>query len=88
MANNIDGDIAECGVFRGGSAFLLASVTDKELHVYDSFEGVPIPGVEDIPKDETESHLKAGGFGIKNCFEIAKDTLSSFDGRIHIYKGC
>jgi O-methyltransferase len=50
----IPGDIVECGVWRGGSmqaiARLLAArgVTDRELHLFDTFEGMPPPTEEDV----------------------------------------
>ncbi|HKQ46829.1 MAG TPA: TylF/MycF/NovP-related O-methyltransferase [Phycisphaerae bacterium] len=43
----LPGDLAECGVFRGGTALLLASTlresgeTDKQIHLFDTFEGMP-----------------------------------------------
>jgi O-methyltransferase len=43
-SRNLDGDFVECGVFRGGTALLLAGVlkdTGKKLHLFDSFKGLP-----------------------------------------------
>jgi O-methyltransferase len=40
----LDGDIAEIGVFRGGTAKLLAHVADergRKLHLFDTFAGMP-----------------------------------------------
>jgi len=38
----IKGDIAEVGVYKGGSAFLMASVEQgKNLYLFDTFEGLP-----------------------------------------------
>lgn len=40
------GDIAECGVFRGASAYMMAKAalgTMKRLHLFDSFSGVSEP---------------------------------------------
>lgn len=44
----LDGDVAECGVFKGGTAFLAANamqnhpkLQDKRLHLFDTFEGMP-----------------------------------------------
>jgi O-methyltransferase len=38
----VPGAIAELGVYRGGSARLIASLKgDKELHLFDTFEGMP-----------------------------------------------
>jgi O-methyltransferase len=47
---HLDGDFAECGVFKGGTALLLSRVLDndrfvtgkaKTLYLFDSFEGFP-----------------------------------------------
>src|SRR5437763_12407749 len=41
-ARKLPGDIAELGVFRGGSAKLIASLKgDKALLLFDTFEGMP-----------------------------------------------
>lgn len=51
--NKIDGDMVECGVFRGGSvmaaALRLADLgdTDRDFYLYDTFEGMPAPGADD-----------------------------------------
>lgn len=42
--NQIDGDIVECGVWKGHSAYILASMlennkSNKYFHIFDSFEG-------------------------------------------------
>ena len=41
-----EGCVIECGCFKGGSTVnlsLAASLTGRELHVFDSFEGLPEP---------------------------------------------
>jgi O-methyltransferase len=39
---NLPGDIAELGVFRGGSAKLISALKgDKPLHLFDTFKGMP-----------------------------------------------
>ncbi len=45
---NIEGDFAECGVYKGGTAFLIAltlanksSVQNKRLYLFDTFAGMP-----------------------------------------------
>jgi O-methyltransferase len=45
-ASTLDGDFAECGVYKGGTALLLSRVlkcldSEKTLHLFDSFEGLP-----------------------------------------------
>jgi hypothetical protein len=50
----IPGDMVECGVWRGGSMQAIARVlaargaTDRELHLFDTFEGMPPPTAEDV----------------------------------------
>src|SRR6476660_1065456 len=47
--HRIPGGLVECGVWRGGSmqavalALLARGVTDRELHLYDTFEGMTEP---------------------------------------------
>src|SRR5262249_49399113 len=44
---NVPGDFVECGVWRGGTAFLMAEllkqagVRDRKVWLFDSFEGMP-----------------------------------------------
>jgi O-methyltransferase len=64
----IEGDIVECGVWRGGSSMLAAltlmQLGDRErtLWLYDTFEGMPEPGAWDrdprgaLMADEWERH--------------------------------
>lgn len=59
----IPGDFAECGVWRGGSvmAMLLAllelGVDDRDVWLYDTFEGMTAPTAEDTSAYEQESAL-------------------------------
>src|SRR5262249_54982639 len=68
----IRGDVAECGVWAGGTIGLMAAVckrarNDKRrFHLFDSFEGLPQPSAEDIEvldafrKDHPELGLDEG----------------------------
>ncbi|HEV2489375.1 MAG TPA: TylF/MycF/NovP-related O-methyltransferase [Candidatus Acidoferrales bacterium] len=53
-ANGIPGAIVECGVWKGGSmaaaarTLLLARDTDRELFLFDTFEGMPQPSSNDL----------------------------------------
>jgi len=46
---NVEGDIVECGVWRGGSMMMVASTLlslnrpDRDLYLFDTFEGLPRP---------------------------------------------
>lgn len=52
--NNIPGDFVECGVWRGGSSMLIArtllslNITDRVVHLFDTFEGMNAPTAKDI----------------------------------------
>ncbi len=59
LANNVPGDIMECGVWRGGAAIFMRAVlkahdvTDRIVYVADSFQGCPRPNVEKYPQDKS-----------------------------------
>ncbi len=52
--NNLSGDIVECGVWKGGSAMVIALTllqlgkTDREIYLYDTYEGMSEPTEKDI----------------------------------------
>lgn len=54
LSNNIKGDFVECGVWRGGSAMMIAkvllyhNVTDRKIYLYDTFEGMSAPTAGDV----------------------------------------
>jgi O-methyltransferase len=51
---SIEGDIVECGVWRGGSMMVVAETLklfggpERHLHLFDTYEGLPEPTREDI----------------------------------------
>jgi len=55
---DLAGDTAECGVFDGGSSFLICLSRQQvrtwsgEHHLFDSFDGLSIPEQVDVPDDE------------------------------------
>ena len=54
VKNNIEGDIVECGVWKGGRMLAVAETlvhlgqTNRNLYLYDTFEGMSEPTEEDI----------------------------------------
>lgn len=52
--NNIQGDVVECGVWRGGSMMAIAEVlkqsgsTNRDLYLFDTFEGMSLPSEHDV----------------------------------------
>lgn len=78
--NKIDGDMAEVGVYRGGSARIICKAkADKSLYLFDTFEG--LPDVLDVDKKET--YYKGQYFA---PFEFVKKSLSR-EKNVEIYKG-
>jgi len=52
LKSNIQGDFVECGVWKGGSAMIMAltlqkSGAHKKIYLYDTFSGMPQPSKED-----------------------------------------
>ncbi|MCX6319495.1 MAG: class I SAM-dependent methyltransferase [Bacteroidetes bacterium] len=66
IRHNIPGDFAECGVWKGGSAMLMAlclseaGITNRKIWLYDTFEGMTRPGQEDgaFENEEWEKRKK------------------------------
>jgi len=67
VQHRIPGDLVECGVWRGGSVQAVAltlldmQVTDRTLHLYDTFAGMPPPTERDrrIHDAQPAEHLLA-----------------------------
>lgn len=76
LAEDIPGDLVECGVWRGGACIMMRAVLavygDKERSVWlaDSFQGVPPPDPEHYPAD-TRLRL-----------DLAADTLAVPESRV------
>lgn len=80
----IKGDIAEVGVYRGGSAKIICLAKgDKHLHLFDTFEG--IPEVQKIDKKVDKIRFFKGQFGDVQL-EKVKRYLKDFKN-VHFYKG-
>lgn len=61
---HIEGDVVECGVWRGGSMMMVAlclahfGQADRNLYLFDTFEGMPEPTGEDRKFGEGPAHDK------------------------------
>ena len=72
------GDIAEVGVYRGGSGRLICEEKgERALHLFDTFDGLP-------PATEWDPKFREGGFA--SSFEQVQNYLQRFP-RVHFYKG-
>jgi len=69
----ITGDIAEVGVYQGGSAKLICEAKgDKNLHLFDTFEGLPSP-TEIYENKLHEGEMKASLESVKQYLEGYKN---------------
>ena len=63
VKNNIEGDFAELGVWRGGAAILMRALLKeinekyRKVWVVDSFEGLPEPNANKYPADKGDKHF-------------------------------
>ncbi len=54
LKNNIPGDFVECGVWKGGSAMMIAltllqnKIKNRKIFLYDTFEGMSAPSEKDV----------------------------------------
>lgn len=78
--SKLDGDIAEVGVFKGGSAKLICEAKgEKVLHLFDTFEGLPDICEMDDPE-------QVGKGQCLSSFETVKKYLEKYP-YVYIYKG-
>lgn len=103
VRQDIEGDFVECGVARGGSGLAMALTlldmnrTDRDLWLYDTFEGMPEPTDEDMGRygnkamRKYEKRLKDGvSTWINRPEEVARGVMASCDypaSRLHFVKG-
>ena len=74
----VKGEIAEVGVFKGGSAKLICEAKgEKELHLFDTFEGLPEVGAVD-------ERFRKGMY--RSSENNVRSYLMNYPG-VHIYKG-
>lgn len=80
-----DGDFAEVGVYRGGSAMLLrAAAPRRQLHLFDTFEGHPR-----LQSEHDTSHHHAGRYADTSAEDVTQRVggplcvwIGEFPGRI------
>jgi O-methyltransferase len=86
--DRVAGAIVECGVYRGGSAAILAAATDpsREIYLFDSFAGLPPPGDKDgslASQQYRDGWCAATPEDVEEIFE----RLAIPRSRAHIVKG-
>jgi O-methyltransferase len=102
VKHRIQGDIVECGVWRGGSMMAVARTllesgdNSRALYLFDTFEGMVEPGEMDVSIDNVPAVTM--GAAIKDdggqwCFSPVEEVRSSMQStgydqaRIHLIKG-
>jgi len=83
LIKNIPGDMAECGVYKGATAWFIGTFIreqglHKNLHLFDSFEGLS------KPKNEDGAYWKAGNLATDEA--TCRKNLAGFDF-VKYYKG-
>jgi O-methyltransferase len=84
LAAEVEGAVAEIGCYQGRTSVLLRMIVDhyapgRELHVFDSFAGLPAPGPHDT--DYTaEGQLATGADAVRETFarwQVAEPVIHS-----------
>lgn len=84
---NIPGDLAECGVYKGAGSYLILKANEnsnKQMHLFDSFEGLSEPQAEDAPENNRTFRWKKGDLRITK--DQVQKNLSEFSN-VQCYKG-
>ena len=84
ISSNIEGDFVECGTWRGGLAalmlyYLIKNNLSKKLHIFDTFKGMPEPGMKDDARAIAKYNQKRDGEFSDWCradIDTVKRTLS------------
>jgi O-methyltransferase len=96
LANNVEGDILEAGVWRGGAAIFIKKMlqnknSNKKLYVCDSFEGLPKPQTDRYNNsiEAQDTHYAKNdylGVSLETVQENFK-TYDAIDGNVIFLKG-
>ncbi|HEY4002043.1 MAG TPA: TylF/MycF/NovP-related O-methyltransferase [Candidatus Xenobia bacterium] len=84
LADEVAGDLIECGVYRGGAAIFMRGVLcahgdqHRRVWVADSFEGLPEPGDEDLLDALTHELLKEVG-AFRVSVESVQEAFRRYD---------
>jgi O-methyltransferase len=79
-AKELEGDMAEVGVYQGGSAIIIAEAKgDRALHLFDTFEGLP------APDQQYDKSMQKGDMQ-NTSLDLVKKTLEPYNN-ISFYQG-
>lgn len=83
LQHNIEGDLIETGVWKGGATIYLAGILraygarNRKVYVADSFEGLPPPDPEKYPLDKGDTHYTREDLAVS--VEEVKANFQRFD---------
>ena len=83
----IDGDTAECGVYRGDSSYLILKANEnsgKVHHAFDSFEGLSKPGLKDEVSSKRTFRWQKHDLTSREA--ATRNNLAGFEN-LKLYKG-
>ncbi|MFD2823313.1 TylF/MycF/NovP-related O-methyltransferase [Lacinutrix iliipiscaria] len=99
IKNNIEGSIVECGVWKGGSIMAVLHTLnqlkkEKDVFLYDTFEGMTYPTDEDFSVKKQQSakeiYVDKNGVMCYSSLEEVQSNIQSVDynkDHIHFIKG-
>lgn len=105
IKHDIQGSFVECGVWKGGCMMAVATVllnmgcAERELYLFDTFEGMSEPTEKDIDSKNNDANSKyqaakfANGEGSDWCYASLDEVRANVDGvgypafRTHYIKG-
>ena len=104
VGNRIPGAFVECGVWRGGSMMVMAQTlqalgdTSRDLHLFDTFEGMPPPGENDrrydgVPAqrvlEASPKDLKNHNWAVAPLEDVRRNVVSTGypESRVHFHQG-
>lgn len=88
VPNSVVGCVVECGSFKGGSATnlsLVCALCNRELHIFDSFQGLPEPSIGDqehilVALHQVHTYAKGSW---KGTLEEVRENITKY-GRIEV----
>ena len=94
IEDNVPGDFIETGVWRGGSTIFMRAIlksygiSDRNIWVADSFEGLPAPNADTYPTDKGDIHHTFDELRVD--IDVVKNNFSRYgllDDQVKFLKG-
>src|SRR5271165_2777210 len=95
LVDSVAGGCVEAGIWRGGCGILMRAMLDafgdeqRQVWLFDSFEGLPKPDSQSFPKDKDDLHWTLSSYLGVSLGQV-KDNFSRYellDARTHFVKG-